>query len=98
MGKPADEDMQCRALLNEATKKAVDPDQCPALRIEIPDQQGVWSKYCAGHRKQRQDAMASGRVDENGDRWAPVAIRTTQTKREPWNFDTAKGWKLGDPL
>ncbi len=98
MGKPTDEDMQCYALLNEATKEAVDPDQCPALRIEIPDQRGIWSKYCKGHRAERQKAIASGRVDETGDRWAPVVIRTKQTALHPWVYPGAGNWKPKDPL
>ncbi len=93
MAKPVD--MQCKALLGGATKKTSTPDRCPYQRCRITGQPGAWSVYCKGHRAEMQRMKAAGEVDENGDRAAPVAIRKTQTQREPWVDEGP--WKRGDP-
>ncbi len=98
MAKPVNGDMQCRAILDGATKKTTDPEQCPYQRTEQTNDRGTWSKYCKGHRDERQRQMAAGEVDEQGDRAAPITIRTYQTKRDPWTFPGAGKWKRGDPL
>ena len=96
MGKPVNGDMQCQAILGGATKKTTDPEQCPYQRTT--DQYGVWSKYCKGHRGEMQRQKAAGEVDKDGDRAAPVTIRTYQTKRDPWVFPGEGKWQKGDPI
>ncbi len=95
MAKPAD--MQCKALLGGATKKTSTPDRCPYQRCRITGQPGAWSVYCKGHRAEMQRMKTAGEVaGPSDDRVAPVAIRKTQTQREPW--DNAGAWKRGDPI
>ncbi len=96
MTRPAAEDMQCEAITGGATKGTPTPDQCEFLRIEIPDQRGVWSKFCTGHRAELVRMRASGEAD-SAPGW-PWAIRTYQTKREAWVYPGRDQWKPGDPL
>ncbi len=100
MGKPVDAEMQCRALQGVATRQTPTPPQCPYLRIEIPDQRGVWSMYCAGHRAERQRLKALYEADPGAydDRLAPITIGNKQTKRDSWVFPGAGKWKREDPL
>ncbi len=98
MGKPVNGDMQCRAIVGGATKKTVDPEQCPYQRTEQKNDRGTWSVYCLGHRGEMLRQKAAGEVDYQGDRAAPVTIRTKQTKRDPWTFPGDGKWKRGDPI
>ncbi len=94
MAKPVD--MQCKALLGVATKKTPTPDRCPYQRTKVNGPNGFWSVYCKGHRAEMQRMKTAGEVaGPSDDRAAPVAIRKTQTQREPW--DNAGAWKRGDP-
>ncbi len=98
MAKPVNGDMQCEAILGGATKRTPVVDQCPYQRTEIPEQRGIWSVYCLGHRNERNRQRDAGEVDQYGDRAAPITIRPKQTCRDPWVFPGKGKWKRGDPV
>ena len=93
-------DRQCKALLNNATKRTVSPTRCPFLRTKIPNTRDGLSLYCKGHRAERERMKDAGEVDETlaGDRAAPVAIRKTQTQCDLWVEEDARSWRNGDPI